>query len=1080
MARYILGLDMGITSVGWGIIDAESGEIIDKGVRLFEEGTASNNATRREKRGSRRLKRRKQQRITEIKRLLKKENILTSSYKPLNNVYELRCKGLKEKLTNDELVTVILNIAKKRGSSFDVVEDDENIKKDSEKSSKANLTKNEKVLNDENYFICEKQLEDLKEKGKVRGITNIFKSSSYEKELRAILDKQELSNELKEQIIKRIFSRRDFNDGPGSITSPTIFGRFIPQPNGEIIKVGSMIEKMRGKCSVFPDKPRASKMSYTADLFNILNDLNNLRIDREDDIDYVTEEEKNIVINDYIRKKGKITIKELCNKVLGVDETNVSGFREKGDKSVITEFGGYQKILKALNKEILPIDEVDAIIDILTEHKEVERRKELLRQKYYSELNEDKITSLANISGIKEYHALSYDAMKLMIPELLTTNDNQMQILTRMNLVQKNKFNLANRSTIPSFSDQIYSPVAKRVHNETIKVVNAVIKQYGELDSIVIEMARDRNSDEQKKRITEANKKGLKLNEEAKELIMNETVGYRADQKLKTTPKLVQKIRFYKEQDGKCLYSGKQIDLQRLITDPEAYEIDHIIPLSISFDDSANNKVLVLKEQNQRKLNRTPFQYLSSHQNSGWSYGEYEGYVLKMYQAKRISKRKLQNLLNKSDITKEEVRKSFIERNLVDTRYASRVVLNLLQNYFKANNKNTKVFTIRGQITSLFRKSRRLDKTRDNFYHHIVDALIVAYSRKFNYINELMQYGFKYSEKIDEMTGEVIQDSYDLFDYKNDNFTSKLRKINELNAYDEDIKISHKVDRKPNRQFTDETIYSVKNVDGVDMRISKYKNIYDADGVKFAKEIKDSLDNEEKLNKFLMKREDPVTFQLLVDIVKNTTCDAKESPFKKYCEENGLDSIRKRSKKGLGPKITSIRYYNEKLGNHLNISQKYINLPNSKKVVLLQVSPYRTDFYKNQDGLYKFVTLRYIHFRANKDGMYIPMDTYQELKRNKKIDDTFEFQFSLYRNECLKIVKADEFEESSEIYRFVGTSDDKANKIEVKPMYCKKLEDKSQITFTIGKKIKSIVKYDVDVLGNRFAKKRDKNLQFDF
>lgn len=176
MAKYILGLDMGITSVGWGLIDYDSGKIVDKGVRLFKEATAEDNLKRRTHRGSRRLKRRRQQRIIELKRLLKKENILTDDYTPLNNVYYLRCKGLNEKLTNAELVSVLLHIAKIRGSSLEVVEDDEK-KANEDKSSKANLSVNETKLRTSKEEICEKQYKDLIENGKVRGINNIYKSS---------------------------------------------------------------------------------------------------------------------------------------------------------------------------------------------------------------------------------------------------------------------------------------------------------------------------------------------------------------------------------------------------------------------------------------------------------------------------------------------------------------------------------------------------------------------------------------------------------------------------------------------------------------------------------------------------------------------------------------------------------------------------------------------------------------------------------------------------------------------------------------------------------------------------------------
>ncbi|WP_343089419.1 type II CRISPR RNA-guided endonuclease Cas9, partial [Methanocalculus natronophilus] len=112
--NYVLGLDIGVTSVGWGIID-EKHEIVDAGVRLFEEADASDNETRREKRGSRRVKRRRKQRILEMKRLLKKEGLITDSFVHLQNPYALRVKGLKEKLTSDELATALLHIVKRRG-----------------------------------------------------------------------------------------------------------------------------------------------------------------------------------------------------------------------------------------------------------------------------------------------------------------------------------------------------------------------------------------------------------------------------------------------------------------------------------------------------------------------------------------------------------------------------------------------------------------------------------------------------------------------------------------------------------------------------------------------------------------------------------------------------------------------------------------------------------------------------------------------------------------------------------------------------------------------------------------------------
>ena len=101
--NLVLGLDVGITSVGYGIIDKKNGEFIDYGVRLFKEGTAAENEKRRASRSRRRLTSRRRTRIEDMRKLLEKNGILSSTYKPLNNVYEIRVKGLNEVLTKDEL-----------------------------------------------------------------------------------------------------------------------------------------------------------------------------------------------------------------------------------------------------------------------------------------------------------------------------------------------------------------------------------------------------------------------------------------------------------------------------------------------------------------------------------------------------------------------------------------------------------------------------------------------------------------------------------------------------------------------------------------------------------------------------------------------------------------------------------------------------------------------------------------------------------------------------------------------------------------------------------------------------------------
>src|SRR5699024_10447430 len=71
----------------------------------------------------------------------------------------------------------------------------------------------------------------------------------------------------------------------------------------------------------------------------------------------------------------------------------------------------------------------------------------------------------------------------------------------------------------------------------------------------------------------------------------------------------------------------------------------------------------------------------------------------------------------------------FISRNLNDTRYASKAILNGLQEFMKEKDKDTQIHVVRGKFTYQIRKRWGIEKDRDeSFEHHGVDATIVAAS----------------------------------------------------------------------------------------------------------------------------------------------------------------------------------------------------------------------------------------------------------------------------------------------------------------------------------------------------------------
>jgi len=144
---YTLGFDIGITSVGWAVLQnnlqGEPFKIENLGVRIFEKAEqpktgASLALPRREARSARRRLRRRRHRKERIKDLIQSaglmskddmESMFTASGFQ-RDVYTLRAEGLDRKLENEEWVRVLLHLAQRRGyrsnSTAEAAKDQEN------------------------------------------------------------------------------------------------------------------------------------------------------------------------------------------------------------------------------------------------------------------------------------------------------------------------------------------------------------------------------------------------------------------------------------------------------------------------------------------------------------------------------------------------------------------------------------------------------------------------------------------------------------------------------------------------------------------------------------------------------------------------------------------------------------------------------------------------------------------------------------------------------------------------------------------------------------------------------------------
>jgi len=1048
--QKVLGIDIGISNVGWGIINQQTGEIIEAGVRIFEEATRNANEERRGFRSSRRLKRRKSHRLERACQLFNQYDLPLSGIGKVNP-YEVRYRGIYGKVNKDELVAALYHIVKKRGTILDSTEEG---KSGDDFSTIEQLNINKKLL--ETKYVCEIQLERLANKDeKLRNHENQFRTVDYVNEARAILNNQkqihsEITEDFISKVIQLIEERRQYYDGPGSEKSPTPYGCYYLDKKGSLV-ITTMINKMRGKCTYFHNEMRMAKMSFTADLFNLLSgDLNKLQINGE----YLSYEDKSYLVNQLIKKGKSITLTQILKYKAASEDADVTGYRVdlKTDKPIFTEFKGYKLIRKVVIENELPveildnIEMVDSIIEILTSEKSYQRRDNQLLQLFCMYNNNEArriVDAFKESTGFTGYHSLSKKAIDSIIEELWHTNKNQMQIFSERGIEGKRLIKYNNYKNIAFDDDAILSTVAKRAHREAIKIINEIRKKHGELAAIAIETAREKNSEEKRRQYADYQKKIGKHEKEMAKLL-----GVSSLAELRLSSKQLLALKLWESQDYKCIYSGKSIDIHDIIINPSLFEIDHIIPISLSFDDSQANKVICYHGENQRKGQKTPYQYFASGK-APRTFDQFKIEVLNLYKSNRITSKKKDYLLELRNIEfNEELQKEFINRNLIDTQYAMRSLSMTLRTFFKVNNIDTKILSIRGSFTAALRRRAKLYKDREeNYAHHAIDALIVAAIGKMPVLGF-----FKYFDMNEE--GIIFDKDKGIFIDEDEFFShSYIAFLRRLMSYEPKIKYSHKVDRKINRSLSNQTIYSTREKDGETRLIRRTSNIYHLN--KNDNELKTILKLIDKEpENLLIVQYNPELLELFKKIVNEYS--TSDNPFRAYFEEHGYIL-----KDGKVP-VKKLKYYGDRLGVHLDITHKY---PNSKYfVVMLSINKLRVDVFKNQEGNYKCLGVPYCWFKQKGDQFILNMDEYNKQKSVKKITDTDEFLFSLYKNDRFSYVKNGEYYERI----FIGDSSPTQHKIEVDFVNRRRLQEERGSMFLYISKLSNIVKYNMDILGNTY------------
>ena len=781
--RYTLSLDIGISSIGYAVLRNDTYgnpiRIETLGVRIFEKAEHPKDGSslalpRREARGARRVIRRRRHRKERIRQLIENSGLMSMEDMELlfskgtfaQSVYELRVEALDRPLSEEEAVRLLIHFSQKRGYKSNSKSEEEKQKKENGKVKQA-LSENGALFASKGYRTVGEMLlkdERFQRKNADGGIVHIFHNEA--KNYKATFDRQMIQDEIKrifaaqrtfgvlwaneqfeEAYIQIWSSQRNYDEGPGG-----------DSPYG-----GSLISDKVGYCTFEKNEKRAVKASYTAEYFRMIQTVNNLKLINERYIDQPLTEEQRRIVKEYILSSASANysgIRKRLNLSDGVTFNLLSYSKKSRDEAEKKSLGlmqFYHKLRGELNKidknaiNRLSDAQKDRIAEIVTYYSSDDKRRGYLEE---AGIEEEYIPVILPLDA-KGAANLSILAMQKLTPyleqgcrydeackEVYGSHDG------------RNKDRQRSNHLSVTMTDEIRNPVVLRAVSQATKVINAIVRAYGAPEIVRVELAREmghtkKERDDMEKRQKENAENNEKLREKIRNIKRDEPTGLD-----------IVKYKLYEEQNGVCLYSGANIQLERLF-EVGYVEVDHIIPYSISFDDGYNNKVLVMTAENRQKGNRTPFQYMQSDPDKLERFR-----TLVQTQVKSAKKRK--NLLTEAAYQHEG---GFKERNLVDTQYMSRVVYNLISDNLQFSESSVykrRVQTINGAITAYVRGRLGLQKIRENGdLHHALDAVVIGCISP-GMVQKITEYA-KYREMarlpdgyLDYDTGEILsKEEYD-------------------------------------------------------------------------------------------------------------------------------------------------------------------------------------------------------------------------------------------------------------------------------------------------------------------------------
>ncbi len=732
--RWVLGIDLGANSLGVALIDPENQRLVHTGVRIFEAGVNSldsakeeaKNAKRRSARQVRRQTERRQKRFKATFRVLqesgllpqgKRQEVLEALDRSLAEQfgehgklpYLLRASALDEALDPYALGRAFYHLGQRRGfltnRKADSKAEDEKerseVKAAIKSLSNTVIESGARTLGEYIYRFVDPHQERIRKRYTSRQM--------YKEEFEAIWQSQSrfhhgvLTRELRSALENAIFFQRPLKPQTDKI----------------------------GLCDLEPGERRAPMALLEVQRLRMLSTINNLRlIDPQSGQRRLHEKERQIILS--LAESGERLKIESIKKKLGCPKGVTFSLESGGEKNIPANATA-AKLREAMGPswaDLATEERIQLVDCMLTASGTDEELAATLRERFG--FDEATAAALSRVRLPAGYYSISRKAVLKLLPLM---EGEQMLSFTEAKECEEAYGKpvptepLALLPPVERALGSLRNPIVMRALTELRKTVNALIREYGKPDVVRIELARDiRRGHEERMRLLGNNRTREGQRDIAAEALAKYFNCSPEDVKRRHGAD-IEKYLLWEECAHRCPYSGEQICMEALFGQTPQFQVEHIIPLSRSLDNSFNNKTLCSNAMNARKGNRTPWEAFDE--------GEFErmlGDVAKFRNPQKLSRFALK------EAGRDALLEEFTTRQLNDTRYASKLAARYLGTLFGGiwdADRRQRIFTCAGQITAILRKSWRLDsilnpedwgKSRDDHRHHAVDAIAVAMS----------------------------------------------------------------------------------------------------------------------------------------------------------------------------------------------------------------------------------------------------------------------------------------------------------------------------------------------------------------